>query len=108
MPNTDLANWGSKAGINPPGGYLGPNIASSATVTPTAPLHHVTGTASITTIALPYTGFVGAITFIADGAWTMTTGGTAGTDISTVVTAVSGQALDMVYDGTIWNPKIFD
>lgn len=108
MPNTDLAVWASKVGINPPGGYLGPNLASTATIAPTAPLHHVTGTTSITNITLPFTGFVGTLTFIADGAWTMTSGGTAGTDISTVFTAVSGQALDMVYDGTIWNPKISD
>lgn len=107
MPNVDLANF-SDFGINPPGGKVGAVLASSATITLTHPIHHVSGTTSITTIVPPYTGFLGRITLIADGAFTFTTTGTAPNAISTVFTAVSGQALDIIHDGAAWFPKISD
>lgn len=108
MPDIDFGVWGSRVGINPPGGFVGASVASSATITPTGPIFTVSGTESITNIALPWTGFLGTITIIAAGAFTMTTGGTAGTAIGTVVTAVASQALDMVFNGTAWYPKIAD
>lgn len=108
MPNADYGIWGAKAGINPPGGFVGPVLASDTTITITHPIHHVSGTAAINTIAPPYTGFVGTITLIADAAFTMATGGTSGSAIGTAVTAVASQALDMVYDGSTWYPKIAD
>lgn len=108
MPNVDYGIWGAKAGINPPGGFVGPVLASSATVTPTHPIHHVSGTESVTTIPPPFTGFVGTLTLIADAAFTMATGGTSGSAIGTAVTMVASQAIDLVYDGTTWYPKIAD
>lgn len=108
MPNVDYGIWGAKAGINPPGGFVGPILASSNTIVPTHPIHHVSGTEAITNITLPWTGFVGTLTLIADAAFTMATGGTAGSAIGTAVTAVAGQALDMVFDGATWYPKIAD
>jgi hypothetical protein len=108
MADVDLAVWNSRAAINPPGGLVGRTIASSATITPPAPVTIVSGTESISNVALPYTGFVGTITLIATGAWTLTTGGTAGTAIATNVTMVASQALDLVFDGTTWYPKIAD
>jgi|SRR5688572_4885682 len=106
--NVDYGIWGSKAGINPPGGFVGPVLVSSASMTITHPIHHVSGTESVTTIVPPFTGFVGTITLIADAAFTMTTGGTSGSAIGTAVTMVAGQAIDMVHDGAAWYPKIAD
>lgn len=104
MPNIDFGPWVSRVGINPPGGFVGTAIASTSTVAPITPIVHVTGTGSIGTITLPWTGFIGRLTLIADGAWTMTTTG----NIATVFTAVSGQALELVYDGSAWYPLISD
>lgn len=108
MPTQDLGVFASQAGINPPGGRVGAILASSATIAIAAPVHHVSGTESITTITPPFTGFVGRISLIADGAFTMTTGGTSPNAISTVVTAVAGQVLDMTHDGAGWYPHIAD
>jgi len=33
MPDVDLAKFAAKCAINPPGDYLGPTIASAATIT---------------------------------------------------------------------------
>lgn len=107
MPNSDLANF-SDYGINPPGQKVGAILASSATITLTHPIQHVSGTESVSTIVPPFTGFLGRVTLIADGAFTFTTGGTAPNAISTVFTAVSGQAVDIVHDGAKWFPKISD
>lgn len=107
MPDIDYGVWGSGVGANP-GGFVGKLLASTTTLTPTAPIHHVNGTSAITTIVPPYTGFVGRITLIADAAWTLAAGGTSGSDIATALTAVSGQALDLVFDGSTWFPKMMD
>lgn len=104
----DVSVWGAGAAQNPPGGMVGLALASSTTISPTSPIHHVTGTSAITTITQPYVGFVGRLTLIADGAWTLATGGTAGSDIATALTAVSGQAVDLVFDGTTFYPKMMD
>lgn len=108
MPNADLVTWSSRAGINPPGGFVGMALASSTTITPPAPFFHVTGTSTITTIVPPFVGFVGKITIIADAAFVLNTGGTAGSAIGTAVTAVAAQAMDLTYDGSTWYPHIMD
>lgn len=108
MPDQDLGPFMSLSGINPPGGVVGAILASSATITLTHPIHHVSGTESITTIVPPYTGFVGSIRLIADGAFTMTTGGTSPNAIATVVTSVAAQVLMMTSDGASWYPHIMD
>jgi len=64
-------------------------------------MFHVTGTTSIATINLPYTGFTGAITIIPDGIFATTTAG----NIAIVSTAVVSKALIMTYDGTKWYPS---
>lgn len=104
----DLANFASGAWLNPPGGVVGAVLASDTTITVTSPIHHVSGTAQITTIVPPITGFLGRITLIADGAFTLATGGTAPNAIGTALTAVASQALDLVHDGVAWYPKMMD
>lgn len=81
---------------------VGAALASAATITPTSAIHHVTGTAAISTITPP-SGFSGNIWLIPDGAWTMTTGG----NIAIGVTAVVNQVLAMTYDPTpaLWYPS---
>jgi hypothetical protein len=108
MADVDLQKFASGAWVNPPGGVVGAALASSATITLTSPIHHVTGTTAISTIVPPVTGFLGRVTIIADGAFTLTTGGTAPNAVATVVTCVSGQAMDLVHDGVTWYPKIMD
>ena len=85
-------------GINPGGVNVGPNIASAASISPTHRVHHITGTAAITTIVLPYVGFTGKLTFIADAAFTMATGG----NIAAAITAVANKSYEFVFDGTLW------
>lgn len=83
---------------------LGGNLSSTGsnvTIAPTTSLHHVTGVGSIQTITIPFTGFVGSITLIPDGAFTTVTGG----NIARATTAVLSQALIMTYDGTSWYPS---
>lgn len=77
-------------------------LASAATITPTNPLHHVSGTAAITTITVP-PGFSGNIWLIPDGLWTMTTGG----NIAIGVTAVVDKVLEMTYliSTQLWYPS---
>lgn len=82
---------------------IGPNIASAATVAPTHPVHHVTGTTAIVTITPPSPDFSGDVTFIADAIWTWTAAGNIG--IAGTVTA-AGKQVKFVYDPGInkWYP----
>jgi hypothetical protein len=98
FPDVDLAHHAAFASINPPGGYLGPTIASAATITLSAPAHKISGTAEITTINPPYTGFVGNVTLIALAAFTVATGG----NIAKAGTAVANQVFHPFYDGSTW------
>ena len=91
-------------------GVVAPAVVASA-VAMSAPTHkitHVSGTAEMTTIALPWPGFTGSIIYIPDGAFTGATGGAA-TDtakpIGKAFTAVVQRALEMVFDGTLWYPS---
>lgn len=71
----ELWKWFPVA-VTPPGpNRIGPAIASAATIAPTHPVHHVTGTAAIATITPPDPGFQGEITLIADAIWTWTAAG---------------------------------
>ena len=98
MPDVDLAKFAAQASLNPPGGYEGPAIASAATITLSHPAHKITGTAEITTINPPYTGFVGLVTLIPGGACTFATGG----NIATAGTCVANQMMRLYYDGSLW------
>lgn len=80
---------------------LGGAVASAATITPTGPVFHVTGTTAINTINLPYTGFIGTIRIIPDGLFTTGTSG----NIALASTAVVSKVLEMTYDGTKWYPS---
>ncbi len=91
-------------GINPGAPIVGAILASADTIAPTHGIHHISGTDSIETITVPYTGFVGRITFIFDSTASFATGG----NIASAVTGVANQACDMVYDGVLWYPKIVD
>ena len=79
----------------------GGNLASAATITPTAGIHHVTGTTDIATITPPANFSAGSITLIPDGLWHTITGG----NIALGSTAVVGKALIMTWDGTSWYPS---
>jgi hypothetical protein len=77
---------------------IGGSVASASTITPTGPIFHVTGTAAIATINLPYVGFTGSLDVTADAAWTTTLAG----NIATAISAYVGQNIRFTYDGTKW------
>lgn len=79
---------------------VGAVITGAATIAPTASVSHVTAFTGIATITVP-SGFPvgGTITLIPDGAYTTVTGG----NISKASTAVTNQAMIMVWDGVKWN-----
>ena len=86
---------------------VGTAIASAATIAPTAPLTHVTGTAQLNHIAGPrqfaQSGFGGCLRFIPDGAFTTGTSG----NIATASNAVVSRTLEMCYDNATakWYPS---
>lgn len=76
---------------------------------PTALITTVSGTAEMTTIGLPWTGFCGFVVFLPTGAFTGATGGTAtatAAPIGKAFTAVAGKALIMFYSqaANLWYP----
>lgn len=82
---------------------IGPAIASAATIAPTFPVHHVTGTAAIATITPPDAAFQGKIILISDAVWTWTATGNiaiAGT------TTAAGKSFVFEYDPSTlkWYP----
>jgi hypothetical protein len=101
MPDVDLAKFASRAWINPPGGVVGPILASASSVTITHPIHHVSGAAALDTLVPPFPGFIGEVTLIPDGAFTTVATG----NIGAAATAVVGRAISMVFDGTKWYPR---
>jgi hypothetical protein len=79
-------------------------VTSAATITPSGPLFHVTGTAAISNITtpadFPYTSFA----IIPDGAFTLV----ASASIGKAATAVVGRTLTMTRDtsaGSVWYPS---
>jgi hypothetical protein len=79
----------------------GSAVASAASITPTGSVFHVTGVAAIANIALPYGGFIGRITLIPDGLFTLTAAG----NIARVYTAVVNVPITLTYDGSKWYPS---
>ena len=101
MPDVDLAKFASRAWINPPGGVVGPVLASANDVTITHPIHHVSGALAIQNLLPPFPGFIGDITLIPDGAFTTVATG----NIGAAATAVVGRTVTMTFDGLKWYPK---
>lgn len=98
----DRWKFASPSGIpGPP--LTGPAIASAASISPTHLCHHITGTAAIGTIVVPYVGFSGFIILIPDGIFTWT----AAANIAIAGTAVVNKALWLFYDAVVgkWVPS---
>lgn len=98
----DLWKW-FPAQLSPPGpNRIGPPLASAGSpagfLSPTHPVHHVTGTSAITNINPPDPAFQGSVTFIADAIWTWTAAGTDNSiGIAGTVTA-AGKSVTFTYD----------
>ena len=86
---------------------VGTALASAATIAPTSPMHHVTGTSQITTITAPanftVSGMGGCVVLIPDGTWTTGTTG----NIALASTATVSRAITMCYDNgaSKWYPS---
>jgi hypothetical protein len=86
---------------------VGAALSSAATIAPTAPIHHVTGTTQITTITAPtvlaQAGMGGCLVLIPDAAWTTATSG----NIALASTAVVNKQLTMCWDNSTskWYPS---
>lgn len=106
--NEDIASFKGPGGLQQ--SVVNPTTLASTTAmpAPTALITTVSGTVAVTTIATPWAGFTGRITYIPTGAFTGATSGTA-TDtakpIGLAFTAVVGKALDLVFDGLKWYPS---
>lgn len=72
---------------------LGAPLASGSTITPTHPIHKVSGTSTISTITAP-SGFAGEIVLVPTGAWSTDTAG----NIANAITATANQPVRAVYD----------
>lgn len=81
----------------------GSDVASAATITPTGNVFRVSGTTTISTINLPFTGFVGPLVLIPTALWSTNTAG----NIGLATTAVVGKALILHYNATAakWYPS---
>ena len=105
----DLANWLHSTVIDPTqtkvngltSGFS--NAASAATVQLSTAVTHVTGTNTITTLT-PGTGFSGVAWLIADGAFSLGTGGNIALARGPYTV---GQAVKVVYDSStgMWYPE---
>lgn len=74
---------------------------------PQALITTVSGTAELTSIALPWPGFTGFIILLPTAGFTGATGFTSTATaraIGRAFTAVAGQPIIMVYDGNLWYP----
>lgn len=83
--------------------FVGPTLASAATIAPVSQLTPVSGTTAIDTITVPLTGFQGVIALRPTGVFTWTTNG----NIGLAGTAVVGKILYMFYDPVAgkWYPS---
>jgi hypothetical protein len=79
----------------------GASVASAASITPTGAVFHVTGTVAISTVALPFPGFIGRIVMIPDALFTLVTGGNIGRAYSAVVNV----PITLTFDGIKWYPS---
>jgi hypothetical protein len=79
---------------------VGADLGSGESMYLTAPLHRVTGTATIRQLEAP-AGFTGPVWLLAQGAWSLSADGG---NIARSVTATPGQAVVVVYDGSRWYP----
>lgn len=80
---------------------IGSTIASAATIAPTNAVTHISGTTTINTITVPYTGFKGCLRLIPDGLWSTGTS----VNIQIATTAVVSKMLEICYDGSKWYPS---
>jgi hypothetical protein len=74
--------------------FRGPDLASAATLTASYPMHHVTGTATITTISALATFSGGLLFLVNDGAWSLGTGG----NIASAYTPPAGGVALLLFD----------
>lgn len=97
-----LAQWAQDVSNTVNDQQIGQAIASASTISPSYPIHHVTGTATIQTINMP-AGMTGPLHLIPDGVWALGTSG----NIAKASTAVVGQVMHLHYDPTTskWYPS---
>lgn len=86
--NTKLLNQVNNSGVLP-----GPTLASATTITVSSSIHHVTGSASISTITPVATFAGGAVYLINDGSWQFVSGG----NIATPYIPGAGELVTVVY-----------
>jgi hypothetical protein len=79
---------------------LGGSVASGATIAPTGNVFHVTGNASITSIATTGLRAGATLTLIFDGAATLVDGGTL--KLAGNLVATADDTVELVWDGTNW------
>ncbi len=84
---------------------VGADLASGTTITPTNPMHRVTGTGTITTIARTTSGaaaFTVPLVLMPTGAWQLATG----VNIAAACTATAGKAITLFWNTTtsLWYP----
>jgi hypothetical protein len=79
-------------------GVNGVAIASAPTITPTHTLVNVSGTATISTMNIPYPEFAGCIVLIPGGAWSTDTAG----NFNAASTAIVGKPMQACYLDTKW------
>jgi len=82
---------------------FGKNIASASSILVTDSLHHITGTAAIRTINSPPSFAGGPIWLVADGAWSLVTGG----NIAAPATPAVGDTVEVIFDPVLklWYPE---
>lgn len=81
--------------------YLGCSapVAAAATITPSGKIFHVTGTTATSKINAPSSDFIeGQFTVIADGAWTWTSGSSAGSIAQAGAVTSAGTTVTFTYD----------
>lgn len=98
-------NWLTGTGWVPDELFGGTDLASASTITLTGVVQKVTGTATIATINVPWTGFTGCVYFLPAAAWSLTTSG----NIIKSSTAVPGQLMTLCnnygVDTNYWYPS---
>ena len=99
-PNAAMTGWWGTASIMVPGSV----VTSATTITPTGEIFQVSGTTTVQTINLPFTGFAGQVVIIPTGVFATNTSGNIG--LATAATVV-GKALIMTYLPSVskWYPS---